>query len=60
MARPAPPRRVHRFGIVATAIGVADMVAVGVFTSLAQVKDIPRASILLLWAVGWPRRIVFL
>ena len=40
--------------MVATAIVVADMIGVGVFTSLGfQVKDIPSAfSILLLWAVG--------
>lgn len=40
--------------IVATAIVVADMVGVGVFTSLGfQVKDIPTGfSILLLWIVG--------
>src|SRR5947208_1145711 len=40
--------------IVATAIGVADMVGVGGFTSLGfQVKDIPSGfSILLLWTVG--------
>jgi APA family basic amino acid/polyamine antiporter len=40
--------------IVATAIVVADMVGVGVFTSLGfQVKDIPSSfSILLLWSVG--------
>src|SRR5438034_8316944 len=40
--------------LVATAIVVADMVGVGVFTSLGfQVKDISSAfSILLLWAVG--------
>src|SRR5438445_4649313 len=39
---------------VATAIGVADMVGVGVFTSLRfQVKDIPSGfSILALWTVG--------
>src|SRR5436190_20979696 len=39
---------------VAVAIVVADMVGVGVFTSLGfQVKDIPSGfSILLLWAVG--------
>src|ERR1700687_2370517 len=39
---------------VATAVVVADMVGVGVFTSLGfQVKDIPSGfSILLLWAVG--------
>src|SRR3977135_3830019 len=39
---------------VATAIVVADMVGVGVFTSLGfQVKDIPSGfSILLLWVVG--------
>jgi APA family basic amino acid/polyamine antiporter len=40
--------------IVATAIVVADMVGVGVFTSLGfQVKDIPSGfSILLLWIIG--------
>src|SRR3981189_2950015 len=40
--------------MVATAIVVADMVGVGVFTSLGfQVKDIPSGfSILLLWIVG--------
>jgi APA family basic amino acid/polyamine antiporter len=40
--------------IVATAIVVADMIGVGVFTSLGfQVKDIPSGlSILLLWCVG--------
>src|SRR5436305_2189533 len=40
--------------IVATAIVIADMVGVGVFTSLGfQVKDIPSGfSILLLWVVG--------
>ncbi len=40
--------------LVATAIVVADMVGVGVFTSLGfQVKDIPTGfSILLLWTVG--------
>jgi basic amino acid/polyamine antiporter, APA family len=40
--------------IVATAIVVADMIGVGVFTSLGfQVKDIPSGfSILLLWTVG--------
>jgi basic amino acid/polyamine antiporter, APA family len=40
--------------LVATAIVVADMVGVGVFTSLGfQVKDIPSGfSILLLWFVG--------
>src|SRR3979411_2492295 len=40
--------------MVATAIVVADMVGVGVFTSLGfQVKDIPSGfSILLLWTVG--------
>ncbi|HYW62654.1 MAG TPA: amino acid permease, partial [Bradyrhizobium sp.] len=39
---------------VATAIVVADMVGVGVFTSLGfQVKDIPSGfSILLLWVIG--------
>jgi basic amino acid/polyamine antiporter, APA family len=41
-------------GIVATAIVVADMIGVGVFTSLGfQVKDIPSGfAILLLWTVG--------
>src|SRR6202167_6755220 len=40
--------------VVATAIVVADMVGVGVFTSLGfQVKDIPSGfAILLLWTVG--------
>jgi APA family basic amino acid/polyamine antiporter len=40
--------------LVATAIVVADLVGVGVFTSLGfQVKDIPSGfSILLLWAIG--------
>src|SRR5437660_9522950 len=40
--------------LVATAIVVADMIGVGVFTSVGvQVKDIPSGfSILLLWAVG--------
>src|SRR6202047_5285294 len=40
--------------IVATAIVVADMVGVGVFTSLGfQVKDIPSGfAILVLWTVG--------
>src|SRR5215469_14475932 len=40
--------------IVATAIVVADMIGVGVFTSLGfQVKDMPSGfSILLLWVVG--------
>ncbi|MGJ4997859.1 APC family permease [Bradyrhizobium sp. HKCCYLS3077] len=39
---------------VATAIVIADMIGVGVFTSLGfQVKDIPSGfSILMLWAVG--------
>src|SRR5215472_19239327 len=56
---PAWPGRLLESGssvsvIVATAIVVADMVGVGVFTSLGfQVKDIPSAfSILLLWTVG--------
>src|SRR4051794_16741788 len=41
-------------GLVAVAIVVADMIGVGVFTSLGfQVKDIPSGfSILLLWTVG--------
>ena len=40
--------------VVAVAIVVADMVGVGVFTSLGfQVKDIPSGfSILLLWVIG--------
>ena len=40
--------------LVATAIVVADMIGVGVFTSLGfQVKDIPSGfAILLLWTVG--------
>src|SRR3974390_3415688 len=40
--------------LVATAIVVADMIGVGVFTSLGfQVKDLPSGfSILLLWTVG--------
>src|ERR1700748_605592 len=40
--------------IVATAIVIADMIGVGVFTSLGfQVKDIPSGfAILLLWTVG--------
>src|SRR5258708_2671359 len=40
--------------VVAAAIVVADMVGVGVFTSLGfQVKDIPSGfAILLLWTVG--------
>src|SRR6059058_1984808 len=40
--------------MVATAIVIADMIGVGVFTSLGfQVKDIPSGfSILLLWIVG--------
>jgi basic amino acid/polyamine antiporter, APA family len=40
--------------IVATAIVVADMIGVGVFTSLGfQVKDIPSGfSILMLWIIG--------
>src|SRR6201996_7228676 len=56
---PAWPSRLLEGGhsvsvIVATAIVVADMIGVGVFTSLGfQVKDIPSGfSILLLWAVG--------
>jgi APA family basic amino acid/polyamine antiporter len=57
--RPAWPGRLLASGhsvsvIVATAIVVADMIGVGVFTSLGfQVKDIPSGfSILLLWIVG--------
>src|SRR5579859_3701334 len=56
---PAWPSRLLEGGscvsvIVATAIVVADMIGVGVFTSLGfQVKDIPSGfSILLLWIVG--------
>ena len=46
-----PPATVS--GVTATAIVIADMVGVGVFTSLGfQVKDIPSGfSILLLWTV---------
>src|ERR1700743_292073 len=54
-----PPRRLLEGGdavyaMVAPAIVVADMIGVGVFTSLGfQVKDIPSGfSILLLWIVG--------
>src|SRR2546423_12535230 len=56
---PAWPSRLLAGGhsvsvIVATAIVVADMIGVGVFTSLGfQVKDIPSGfSILLLWIIG--------
>jgi len=56
---PAWPSRLLEGGhsvsvIVATAIVVADMIGVGVFTSLGfQVKDIPSGfSIMLLWTVG--------
>ena len=54
MARPASRGGSTVSVIVATAIVVADMVGVGVFTSLGfQVKDIPSGfSILLLWTVG--------
>lgn len=40
--------------ITATALAVADMIGIGVFTSLGfQVKDIPSAfSLLMLWVVG--------
>jgi len=55
----AGPGRIFEGGpsvslVVAAAIVVADMVGVGVFTSLGfQVKDIPSGfSILLLWSVG--------
>src|ERR1700741_4754176 len=54
-----PPGRLLEGGhsvsvMVATAIVVADMIGVGVFTSLGfQVKDLPSGfSILLLWIVG--------
>src|SRR6185437_5971878 len=54
-----PPGRLLEGGravsvMVATAIVVADMIGVGVFTSLGfQVKDMPSGfSILLLWTVG--------
>src|SRR6201996_5146485 len=54
-----PPGRLLEGGhavsvLVATAIVVADMIGVGVFTSLGfQVKDMPSGfSILLLWIVG--------
>ena len=54
IARPASRGGSAVSVIVATAIVVADMVGVGVFTSLGfQVKDIPSGfAILLLWAVG--------
>src|SRR3990172_6942162 len=55
----APAKKLPRYAsavsaITATAIVVADMVGVGVFTSLGfQVKDIPSGfSLLLLWVVG--------
>jgi len=58
-ASPLWPSRLRAGGhsisvIVATAIVVADMIGVGVFTSLGfQVKDIPSGfSILMLWIVG--------
>src|SRR5919108_1111021 len=40
--------------LTATAIAVADMIGIGVFTSLGfQVKDIPSAfSVMMLWIVG--------
>jgi APA family basic amino acid/polyamine antiporter len=40
--------------VTATAIAVADMIGIGVFTSLGfQIKDIPSAfSLLMLWVVG--------
>src|ERR1700742_3701564 len=54
-----PPGRLLEGGhavsvMVATAIVVADMIGVGVFTSLGfQVKDLPSAfSVLLLWVIG--------
>lgn len=56
---PAPASRLPQIGstvsmLTATAIVVADMVGIGVFTSLGfQVKDIPSGfSLMLLWAVG--------
>ena len=54
MIRPLPGRGSTVSVLVATAIVVADMIGVGVFTSLGfQVKDIPSGfSILLLWTVG--------
>jgi APA family basic amino acid/polyamine antiporter len=53
-ASPVPEGRSAVSALVATAIVVADMVGVGVFTSLGfQVKDIPSGfAILLLWTVG--------
>ena len=53
-ALPLPGGASSVSAIVATAIVVADMVGVGVFTSLGfQVKDIPSGfAILLLWTVG--------
>jgi APA family basic amino acid/polyamine antiporter len=54
LIRPLPGRGSTVSVLVATAIVVADMIGVGVFTSLGfQVKDIPSGfSILLLWTVG--------
>ena len=54
MARQLPEGGPTVSVVVATAIVVADMVGVGVFTSLGfQVKDIPSGfAILLLWTVG--------
>ena len=56
---PAPLAGIHQFRLTvsmltATAIVVADMVGVGVFTSLGfQVQGIPSGfSLLLLWVVG--------
>jgi APA family basic amino acid/polyamine antiporter len=56
----AGPSNANRLGIrsvsllTATALAVADMIGIGVFTSLGfQVKDIPSAfPVLLLWIVG--------
>src|SRR3974377_2190851 len=56
---PAPLAGIHQFRLTvsmltATAIVVADMVGVGVFTSLGfQVQGIPSGfSLLLLWVIG--------
>ena len=50
----APPRLASVSMLTATAIVVADMIGVGVFTSLGfQVQQIPSGfSLLLLWVVG--------
>ncbi|MGZ3411511.1 MAG: APC family permease [Xanthobacteraceae bacterium] len=53
-ARPVAPAASSVSLLAATAVVVADMVGIGIFTSLGfQVKDIPSAfSLLFLWVVG--------